>query len=67
MKARGIIMIDYDFPKGYRQAADAEDRLKEAAEMLTSGDPTVVDSDVDVRERRGDAKLDIKRMKIRIS
>ena len=67
MKARGIVIIDYDLPDGYKQAAEEQAKLEEAVKALVRGNPRVIYHEVDVRERRGDKTPDIKRMKIRIS
>lgn len=67
MKARGIVIIDYDLPDGFRQAAEEQAKLEEAIRSLVKGNPRVIYHEVDVRERRGDKTPDIKRMKIRIS
>lgn len=67
MKARGIVIIDYDLPGGFIEAADEQRKLQEAVQALVKGNPRVVYSEVDIRERRGDQKPDIKKMKIRVS
>lgn len=67
MKARGIVIIDYDLPDGYRQAAEEQVKLEAAVKDLVKGNPRVIYHEVDIRERRGDKSPDIKRMKIRIS
>ena len=67
MKSRGIVIIDYEFPEGFMQAAEEQKKLTEAVEALVRGNPRVVFSEIDMRERRGDHKPDIKRMKIRLS
>lgn len=67
MKARGIVIIDYDFPDGFKQAAEEQSKLEQAISSLVKGNPRVVYHEVDIRERRGDKSPDIKRMKIRIS
>jgi hypothetical protein len=67
MKARGIVIIDYDLPEGFKQAADEQLKLEQAVRDLVKGNPRVIYQEVDIRERRGDKKPDIKKMKIRIS
>lgn len=67
MKARGIVIIDYDLPGGYRDAADEQDKLQNAVDTLVKGNPRVLYHEVDIRERRGNHKPDIKKMKLRIS
>jgi hypothetical protein len=67
MKARGIVIIDYDLPSGFKEAAEEQTKLEEAIRDLVKGNPRVIYHEVDIRERRGDVKPDLKRMKIRIS
>jgi hypothetical protein len=67
MKARGIVVIDYELPGGFIEAADEQKKLQEAVRELVKGNPRVIYHEVDVRERRGEGKPDIKRMKLRIS
>jgi len=67
MKARGIVVIDYDLSGGYIEAAEEQKKLEDAVKDLVKGNPRVIYHEVDIRERRGDAKPDIKKMKLRIS
>lgn len=67
MKARGLVIIDYDLPDGFKQAAEEQQKLEQAIRDLVKGNPRVVYHEVDIRERRGEKKPDIKRMKVRIS
>jgi|TARA_R110000796_G_scaffold147085_1_gene263890 hypothetical protein len=67
MKCRGIVVIDYDLPDGYKQAAVEQEALEAAIKELVKGNPRVVHSEVDIKERRGDNKPDIKKMKLRSS
>ena len=67
MKCRGIVVIDYDLPDGYKQAAVEQEPLENAIRELVKGNPRVVHSEVDIKERRGDNKPDIKKMKLRSS
>lgn len=67
MKARGLVIIDYDLPNGFIEAAEEQQKLQQAIEELVRGNPRVVYHEVDIRERRGDQKPDIKKMKVRIS
>ena len=67
MKARGIVIIDYDLPEGYKQAADEQDKLEAAIRELVRGNPRVVFHEVDIRERRGNKPPDVKNMKLRSS
>lgn len=67
MKARGLILIDYDLPGGFTDAADEERRLKQAMEDLVRGNNRVVYYQCDIKERRGDVRPDLKKLKIRTS
>jgi hypothetical protein len=67
MKARGIVIIDYDLPEGFKQAADEQNKLEQAVLALVKGNPRVVYHEVDIRERRGETTPDLKKMKIRVS
>ena len=67
MKCRGIVVIDYDLPEGYRQAAVEQEALEQAIKELVKGNPRVVHFETDIKERRGDNKPDIKKMKLRSS
>jgi hypothetical protein len=61
------VVIDYDLPGGYREAAIEEEKLEQAVASLVKGNPRVIYHEVDIRERRGDNKPDIKKMKLRSS
>lgn len=67
MKARAIAIIDFEFQDGFKEAALEQTRLEEAIESVVKQSKSVVYHEVDMRERRGDQKPDLKRMKIRIS
>jgi hypothetical protein len=67
MKCRGIVVIDYDLPGGYKQAAVEQEALENTIRELVKGNPRVVHSEVDIKERRGDKTPDIKKMKLRSS
>ena len=67
MKCRGLVVIDYDCPRGFIEAAEEQKKLQEAIDQLCRGNPRVIHHEVDIRERRGDAKPDIKNMKLRLS
>jgi hypothetical protein len=67
MKARGIILVDYELPNGFREAADELDRLEKAMQQLVEGNPRVVYYDCDLKERRGEGRPDIRQLKIRSS
>lgn len=69
-KARGIAIIDYELPNGFIDAGEEQQRFKDAIDALCKGNPRVVFSAVDIRERRSHsshANPDIKKMKLRIS
>jgi|TARA_X000001316_G_C898319_1_gene17457 hypothetical protein len=67
MKCRAVAVIDYDLPGGYRDAAIEEEALQKAIDELVKGNPKVVYSEIDMKERRGNNKPDIKKMKFRTS
>jgi len=67
MKARGLILIDYDLPNGYVDAAEEQKKLQEAMEKLTDGNPRVKYRQCTVKERRGEGHPDINKLKIRSS
>lgn len=67
MKARGLVIIDYDLPEGFKQAAEEQNKLEEAIRALVKGNPRVIYHEVDIRERRGDKAPDIKKLKVRSS
>lgn len=65
MKARGLILVDYDLPGGYLEAAEEQRRLEEAMHNLVRGNNRVSYYQCDIKERRGNAKPDIRKLKIR--
>ena len=65
MKARGLVVIDYEFEGGFMQAAAEQEKLTKAIEELVSKNKAVTFYDVDMRERRGDKKPDLKKVKVR--
>tara|TARA_R100001460_G_scaffold78970_1_gene119943 strand:- start:210 stop:413 length:204 start_codon:yes stop_codon:yes gene_type:complete len=67
MKCRAVAVIDYDLPGGYREAAIEEEALQNAINELVKGNPKVVYSEIDMKERRGSNRPDIKKMKFRSS
>lgn len=67
MKCRAVAVIDYDLPGGYREAAIEEEALQKAIEELVKGNPRIVYYETDMKERRGDNRPDIKKMKFRTS
>lgn len=67
MKARGLILIDYELPGGFSDAAEEEKRLQQAMNDLVRGNNRVVYYQCDIKERRGDGRPDLKKLKIRTS
>lgn len=67
MKIRAFAVIDYDLPEGFKQAAEEQDKLEAAIKELVRGNPRVVWQEVDVRERRGNKRPNLKNMKLRSS
>ena len=41
MKARGIVIIDYDLPGGFKDAAQEEAKLQKAIDTLVKGNSKV--------------------------
>ena len=67
MKARGLILVDYELPGGFKDAAEEQAKLEAAMKDLVRGNPRVVYHQCDIKERRGDAHPDISKLKIRTS
>lgn len=65
MKARGIVVIDYEIEGGFKEAAEEQDRLEDAVAGIVKGNKRVVFHQVDMKERRGDQSPDISKMKFR--
>lgn len=65
MKARGIVIVDYDIEGGFREAAQEQEKLEAAIKEIVQGNNRVVFHQVDMRERRGDVPPDISKMKFR--
>ena len=65
MKARGIVVIDYEIEGGFKEAAEEQDRLESAIAGIVKGNKRVVFHQVDMKERRGDQSPDISKMKFR--
>ncbi len=68
MKARGIVVIDYDFSEGtYIEAAEQQKKLEEAIAALCKGNKSVVGHQTDMRDRRDRGPTqDIRKMKVRV-
>lgn len=67
MKARGLILVDYDLPNGYMDAAEEQKRLNAAMEELVRGNNKVTYYQCDIKERRGEGRPDLRKLKIRTS
>lgn len=65
MKARGIVVIDYDIEGGFKEAAEEQAKLEHAIQDIVKGNKRVVFHQVDMKERRGDVPPDITKMKFR--
>lgn len=65
MKARGIVVLDYDIEGGFKEAAEEQERLEQAIADIVKGNNRVVFHQVDMKERRGDTPPDITKMKFR--
>ena len=58
------MVIDFEF-EGFKEAAEEQEKLEAALKNIVTGNRRVVHYQMDLKERRGDAPLDIKRMKFR--
>tara|TARA_R110002153_G_scaffold79513_1_gene202916 strand:- start:1143 stop:1346 length:204 start_codon:yes stop_codon:yes gene_type:complete len=67
VKARGLILVDYDLPNGFMDAAEEQKRLQNAMEELVRGNNKVTYFQCDIKERRGDQRPDLRKLKIRTS
>ncbi len=67
MKARGLVVIDYDIDGGFLEAAEEQKKLEAAIASIVKDNKRVVFHQVDMKERRGDKTPDIKAMKFRNS
>lgn len=67
MKARGLILVDYELPNGFMDAAEEQKRLEEAMQNIVRGNNKVVYYQCDIKERRGDGRPDLRKLKIRTS
>lgn len=67
MKARAIIIVDFQIDGGFSEAAAQEQKVKDAIAALAKDNPAIVYTDMEMKERRGDGKPDVARMKFRTS
>ena len=67
LKARGLILVDYELPNGFVDAAEEQRRLEQAMNDLVRGTSRVTYYQCDIKERRGNVKPDLKNLKIRTS
>ena len=65
MKKRAVIIIDYEIDGGFTETNDKYQSLKDKLVAITDADKDVVFWDIDLKDRRGDAKPDISKMKFR--
>ena len=59
--------MDYDLPNGYMDAAEEQKRLNAAMEELVRGNNKVTYYQCDIKERRGEGRPDLRKLKIRTS
>jgi hypothetical protein len=64
MQLRAIMLVDLDV-ENFQEAAKAEARLQESLDELQANHKYVTYTALDVKERRGASKPDIKNMKFR--
>lgn len=67
MKMRGLILLDFTFTGGFREAAAAQEKMEAAMKRLADEIEGVVYKQCDIKERRGDVHPDITKLKIRTS
>lgn len=67
MKARGVIIVDFEFQNGFKEAGEQQVALEQAVANFVTGNQSVVYHQVDMKERRGDSAPDISKMKFRNS
>ena len=67
MKARGVIIIDFEFQNGFKEAGEQQVALEKVIDNFVTGNNAVVYHQVDMKERRGDNPPDISKMKFRNS
>ena len=67
MKARGLVVIDYDIDGGFLEAAEEQKKLEAAIASIVKDNKRIVFHQVDMKERRGNKTIDIKKMKFRNS
>lgn len=65
MKARAIIIVDFEINGGFSEAAIQEQKVKDAIAALAKDNPCIVYTDMEMKERRGDGKPEVSRMKFR--
>ena len=66
MKLRALVLLDYDIPEGgLIEGAEEQIRLQAEIDKYVSMSKNIVYSTIDMRERRGDSKPDLKKMKFR--
>ena len=65
IKARGIVVLDYDIEGGFKEAAEEQERLEQAIAEIVKGNKRVVFHQVDMKEHAGDTPPDITKMKFR--
>ncbi len=66
MKSRGIIYFDFE-DMSLSEIGDQEKKLKEIVAAMKLTTPTLVAADAKVKERRGEAGLDLDKFKFRTS
>tara|TARA_R110001599_G_scaffold83143_1_gene223561 strand:+ start:874 stop:1077 length:204 start_codon:yes stop_codon:yes gene_type:complete len=67
MKARAIIIVDFQIDGGFSEAAEQEQKVKDAIAALAKDNSAIVYTDMEMKERRGDGKPEVSRMKFRTS
>ena len=64
-KKRATILIDYNVDGGFQELKKKYDTLHEKLELFCKSDSEIVHFSMDMKERRGDKKPDVKEFKFR--
>lgn len=65
IKKRATIIIDYNIDGGFQEWKQKHDTLNKKLELFCKSDGEIVHSSMDMKERRGNTKPDVKDMKFR--
>ena len=63
MKKRAVLYIDYEYEGNFVETTEKYKALKAKIENIVDGDPDIDYFDLDFKERRGNHRPDIRKMK----